>query len=210
MTGKRGKDDWPFRGFCLYAPKRGDFDLFKRLVAEVLPEHGCNTLVLLIHYRYEFTSHPEVADDGALTAAEAAELARICRDVGIRIIPKMNLMGHQSGKGGKPPEGLLRAHPEFDETPDVEELRYCRSLCPRHPDLKPIVFDLGDELAAAFDADAIHVGLDEVFEIGLCPRCKGTPAAELFAEWVNALHEHFARKRGLELIMGGDRLLAAA
>jgi hypothetical protein len=38
-----------------------------------------------------------------------------------------------------------------------------------------LIFDLLDELLDAFDVDAMHVGMDEVFLIGddKCPRCRG-------------------------------------
>jgi hypothetical protein len=199
--------NWPFRGFCLGVPKQQDIDVFKQLITEVLPSYQCNTLVLLTRYRYQFKSHPQVSDAEPLTPAQAADIATICRQNNIRIIPKMNLFGHQSEKEKGSELGLLRVYPEFDETPDLPTVRYCRSLCPRHPQVKDIVFDIADELIDAFQADAIHVGLDEVFEIGKCPRCKGTPNAELFAEWVNVLHNHFVDKKKVEMLMWGDRLL---
>ena len=65
----------------------------------------------------------------------------------------------------------------------------------------------GDELIAAFGADSIHVGLDEVFEIGTCPRCKGISTSQLFGDWVNALHGHFVGEKGVEMMMWGDRFL---
>ena len=192
--------DWPFRGVCLGVPRQEDMEIFKRLIAEVLPAYKCNALVLLIRYRYEFESHPEISDRGSLTKGQAADIAALCRQNNIRIIPKMNLLGHQSEKNRGSEQGLLRVHPEFDETPDLDTVRYCRSLCPRHPEVKDIVFELGDELIDALGADAIHVGLDEVFEIGLCPRCKGIPNAELFADWVNALHGHFVNEKKVEML----------
>jgi hypothetical protein len=69
-----------------------------------------------------------------------------------------------------------------------------------------VVFDLIDELIDVCEADAFHAGLDEVFEIGMCPRCVGTPNSELFAEWVNALHGHIVGRRGVEMLMWADRL----
>jgi len=199
--------NWPFRGFCLGVPRQDDMDVFKRLIAEVLPSYNCNALVLLIRYRYQFKSHPEVADRGALSAEQAADIANLCRQNNIRIIPKMNLLGHQSEKEKGSEQGLLRVYPEFDETPELSSVRYCRSLCPRHPQVNEVVFDLADEMIDAFQADAIHLGLDEVFEIGTCPRCKGTPNAELFADWVKALHNHLADEKGVEVLMWGDRFL---
>ncbi len=201
--------DWAFRGICLNVPKQQDLDVFRQLIADVLPRYGCNTLVLLVRYHYQFQSHPQVGDPGGLSHAQATEIAALCRANGIRLIPKMNLMGHQSGTDRGSELGLLRAYPAFDETPDLPTVRYCRSLCPRHPQVAEVVFDLADELVDAFQADALHVGLDEVFEIGYCPRCKGTPNAELFAEWLQTLHAHLVGKRNVEMLFWGDRLLDA-
>jgi hypothetical protein len=55
----------------------------------------------------------------------------------------------------------------------------------------------------------MHVGLDEVFVIGECERCKDTPNADLFAKAVNDYHAHLVGKRGVEMQMWGDRLLDA-
>jgi len=201
--------DWSFRGLCIGVPREKDYEIFKRMIAEALPKYECNALVLLIRYRYHFNSHPEISD-GWITSEQAAEIATLCRQNNIRIIPKMNLMGHQSEKERGTEQGLLRVHPEFDETPELQTVRYCRSLCPLHPEVKNVVFDLGDELIDAFEADAIHVGLDEVFEIGTCPRCKDVPNDKLFADWVNALYNHFVGDKKVEMFMWGDRLLDGA
>jgi hypothetical protein len=66
-----------------------------------------------------------------------------------------------------------------------------------------------DELIDAFQADAFHVGLDEVFLIGSeqCPRCRGKDPAELFAKAVNDYHRHLVDEKKLTLLMWGDRLL---
>jgi hypothetical protein len=206
MSADKGKN-WSFRGFCLGVPRQKDIGIFKRLIAEVLPEYNCNAVVLLTRYAYQFKSHPEVGSREALSAEQAADIAAVCRQNNIRIIPKMNLLGHQSEKVRGSEHGLLRSHPEFDETPDLPEVRYCRSLCPRYPGVGDMIFDLGSELVDAFGADALHLGLDEVFEIGKCPRCKDFHNAELFTDWVNELHANFVDKKKIELLMWGDRLL---
>jgi hypothetical protein len=66
-----------------------------------------------------------------------------------------------------------------------------------------------DELIEAFEADAFHVGMDEVMIAASwkCPRCKGKDPAEWFAKAVNDLHEHLVREKGLTMLMWGDRLL---
>ena len=85
--------------------------------------------------------------------------------------------------------------------------KWCRS----NPDLNPVAFALIDELLDAFDADAMHVGMDEVFMIGddKCPRCCGKDKGELFAGVVNVLHRHLVDEKGVEMLMWADRLLDA-
>ena len=122
-AGGKGKS-WALRGFCLNVPKQRDIEVFKQLIAEVLPAYQCNTLVLLTRYQYQFQSHPAVRDGEPLTSAQAAEIASLCKAHNVRIIPKMNLLGHQSGRNKGSELGLLRAFPEFDETPQLPSARY--------------------------------------------------------------------------------------
>jgi len=198
---------WKTRGICLAAPKPDELDLFDQFVKEKLVPGGCNLIVLLVRYRYRFKSHPECVNPrDPLDEASAKHVADTCRSYGIRLVPKMNLMGHQSEKAADTYDGLLRGYPEFDETPHLSEVFYCRSLCPKHPSIKPVIYDLMDEMTDVFSADGLHIGMDEVFDIGKCPRCKDTPTYRLFAEWVTDLYRHNLR-RGIQTLMWGDRLL---
>ncbi|MBM4094014.1 MAG: hypothetical protein FJ276_32095, partial [Planctomycetes bacterium] len=168
--------------------------------------------ILEVNYGFKYQSHPELECRG-LTKEQARDLADHCRRLGIRLIPLFNCLGHQSW--GKNTHPLLKKYPQFDETPHVPESNegiYCREWCPSHPEVDAVVFDLLDELIDAFGADAVHVGMDEVFLIGdeKCPRCNGKDVGELFAGVVNRLHEHLVKTRGVEMLMWGDRLLDAA
>ncbi|MBM4094323.1 MAG: glycoside hydrolase, partial [Planctomycetes bacterium] len=186
-------------------------DVAKRLVADALAPLGFNVLVMEVGYNFQFQSHPELQTSG-LNKAQARELVAVCREHGIRLIPLMNCLGHQSW--GPKPGVLLAKYPQFDETPGIphdDKGIYCREWCPSHPDVNKIVFELMDELLDAFDADAFHVGLDEVFLIGdeNCPRCKDKEVADLFAKVVNDLHGHLVGDKGVEMLMWSDRLLDA-
>jgi hypothetical protein len=199
----------PVRGLHMMAPAVEDVPLAVRFIKEVLPKEGVNTLVLEFEYRYRFTRRPEVAEPDSLSADDVKALAAACKEAGVRLIPEINLLGHQSW--AKATGGLLRAHPEFDETPGKypqNEGIYCRSYCPLHPQVHEVVFDLIDELADAAGADAFHVGMDEVFLLGEddCARCKGKDKAELFAREVTTLHDHLAQSKRT-MWMWGDRLL---
>ena len=200
-----------WRGQHLSLTSTEDVPELKRLIAETLPPMGVNVLVLEVNYGFQFQSHPELSE-GSLTAADAREIAAVCREHGIRLIPLFNCLGHQSW--AKTTFSLLTKYPEFDETPEIPQDNpdiYCRSWCPLHPGVNPIVFDLMDELLAAFEADALHVGMDEVFLIASdqCPRCRGKDPAELFAQAVNDLHRHLVGEQGVEMLMWSDRLLNA-
>jgi hypothetical protein len=176
-----------------------------------LAEMGLNLLIPEVNYGFAYQLHPELQTDDPITMAAAQRLAAACRDHGIRLVPQFQCLGHQSWDKITYP--LLTVHPEFDETPGQfpnNESIYCRSWCPQHPDVNGIIFDLFDELLEAFDADALHVGLDEVFLIGSehCPRCKGHDTAELLAKAVNDYYGHLS-ERHAEVWLWGDRLLDA-
>jgi len=171
---------------------------------------GINAVVLEIDYNFEFRSHPELRSTPCVTLAGAREVTQAAHALGIRVIPQFNCLGHQSWSRTTFP--LLTKYPEFDETPGAYPENkdiYCRSWCPQNPDVNRVVFALIDEIIDAFDADAIHVGMDEVFLIGspYCHRCHGQQPAELFAKCVNDLHRHIVTGRQRELLMWGDRLL---
>ena len=204
------------RGFCIGAPGPEGVSAFADFIDEELGPAGVNTLVLRIDHGFEFQSRPELRDDNPLTQAHVDQLKAACARQGIRIIPQINLLGHQSWHSNL--GRLLEVHPEFDETPHValpEEYEwpnddglYCKSYCPLHPEVHDVVFDLVDEIMDAFDADAFHAGMDEVFYIAddKCPRCGGHDPAALFADEVRRIRDHLASS-GRELWIWGDRLI---
>ena len=212
LPARAEEPDLPIRGLHMAAPKPHEVPATARFIWEALSQEGVNVLVMEFNYNYKFTRRPEVVDPDALSAKDMRTLATVCRESGIKLIPQINLLGHQSWAGTT--FGLLRAHPDFDETPGKypkNECIYCRSYCPLHPKVHEVVFDLVDELAEACQADAFHIGMDEVFLLGEddCPRCKGRNKAELFAQEVRAIRDHLA-KSNRTLWMWGDRFLDAA
>lgn len=206
----------PVRGFCIAAPTSGGLSDFLKFIDEELAPRKVNTLILRVDYNYQFKSHPELRDPNALSSGEIKKLVTMCRKHKIRLIPQINLLGHQSWAGSV--GTLLRVYPEFDETPHVKmpekyswpnaDGLYCKSYCPLHPGVHKVIFDVVDEICDAFEADAFHAGMDEVFYIGhdSCSRCVGKDKAELFAGEVNTLSNHLA-SRNRQLWIWGDRLI---
>jgi len=206
------------RGFAIAAPRPNGLADFIKFINEELAPRKVNTLIIRVDYNYQFKSHPELRDTLALSKGDVKKIVEACKKNGISIIPQINLLGHQSwaAKTG----ALLKAYPEFDETPWVQmpapadykwpnaDNLYCRSYCPLHPGVHKIVFDVVDEIMDVFEASAFHAGMDEVFYLGedKCPRCAGRDKAVLFANEVQTIRDHLA-EHGQELWIWGDRLI---
>ena len=207
---------FPVRGFCIGAPRPDGVDAFIKFINTELVPRTVNTLILRVDYAYQYESHPELRDSLSLSKADIQKLVSACKKNSIRIIPQINLLGHQSWAGTT--HKLLKVYPQLDETPNVKmpvtytwpnaDGLYCKSYCPLHPDVHKIVFELVDEICDAFETDAFHAGMDEVFYLGndSCPRCSGRDKAELFAGEVRTVRDHLAQQNR-RLWIWGDRLL---
>jgi len=216
IAANRISESLPVRGLCISAPKPSEVDPFVRFIQEELAPRSLNSLILRVDFNYQFKSRPEMDNPSGLSRTDVKKLVAACRTSHIRLIPQINLLGHQSWRlaNGK----LLQVHPEFDETPWVKtpekytwpnpDKLYCRSYCPLHPKVHDVVLPLVDEICEVFEADAFHAGMDEVFYIGesQCPRCGGKDKAELFAGEVKLIHDHLEAK-SRQLWIWGDRLL---
>lgn len=216
------------RGICLALPSYKGIDAFIRFIETELVPRRVNVMVLRIDYGYRYTSHPELVNQArrqgdttqsvALSNEEMKRIVKACRTHGITLVPLVNLFGHQSWAGNL--GALLRAYPEFDETPWVKlpaeykwpnaDSLYCKSYCPNHPGVHKVVFDLVDEIMEVCETRHFHAGMDEVFYIGMagCPRCGGKDRSELFAQEVNRIRDHVKARKG-RLWIWGDRLIDA-
>lgn len=206
----------PVRGLCIDAPLPKAVDSFITFIDQGMAARKINLLILQVDYRYQFKSHPELTDSFALSEADVKKIVAACRKHNIRLIPQINMLGHQSW--ANKPNMLLTKYPQFDETPWIKmpavykwpnaDSLYCKSYCPLLPEVHKVVFDVMDELVDVFESTAFHAGMDEVFILGAdkCPRCAHHDKSKLFADEVTAFHDHLA-KRNKELWIWGDRLI---
>lgn len=210
------KDTLPIRGFCITAPMHSEVDSFVTFIHDALVPREVNTLILLVDYDYEYKSHPELADSGAMSERDAKKIVKICKENGIKVVPEIDLLGHQSWAGtlGK----LLEVYPQFDETPWIKmpehyvwpnsDNLYCKSYCPEAPGLHKIIFALIDELCDVFETNAFHAGMDEVFYIAMPknPLDGGMDPSRVFADEVRRIDNHL-ESEGRQMWMWGDRFL---
>ena len=208
--------EFPIKAMSISVPQSAQLDSFVNFINQELAPRGINLLLLRVDFHYQYKSHPELVDSGALSQADVNKIVSACTKNNIKIAPQINLFGHQSWAGNI--YKLLEKYPQFDETPWIPmpadykwpnaDSLYCKSYCPLHPDLHKVVFALVDEICDAFKTNAFHAGMDEIFYIGMdkCPRCSGKNKAELFANEVNKVRDHLAEKNRT-LYIWADRLI---
>ena len=151
------------------------------------------------------------AEGGLLEKDEVRELLAYARELGFEIIPEVQSLGHV--------QYLTYAHPEIGEKEEVdkdvkdtrnEDLRpsnfYTHCYCPSNEKSYEIIFELMDEIIeVAKPQRYVHIGHDEVYHLGKCPKCKDTPHAVLFARDVNRLYDYLKAK-GYGTMMWSDMI----
>lgn len=194
------------RAIQVGVPDENNIDIFERFIEEMLAPLGINHILLCLDYRFKFKTHPDITDEPATSYEIAKRVSSVCHRNSIKVIPVTNVLAHQTSIfNGWEPKGLFRSYPDMEEKFDGE-LHSTKCLCTRHPKVRPIMFDIISELMEAFDTRDIHVGLDEVWDIGKCPRCKNVPEEILFSEYINDIYGHITANNG-KMWIWGDRLI---
>ncbi|MGZ8552406.1 MAG: hypothetical protein ACXWV8_03315, partial [Chitinophagaceae bacterium] len=86
----------PVRGLAIAAPPPYYVDSFVSFIEKELAPGQVNTLILRVDFNYQYTSHPELRDSIALSKDDVKKMVVARRNNNIRIIPQINLLGHQS------------------------------------------------------------------------------------------------------------------
>ncbi|SDR88283.1 family 20 glycosylhydrolase [Opitutus sp. GAS368] len=165
---------------------------------------GYQELYLHLEDAVHYPSLPGIGRDDAYTYEQLGELVLAAAQHGIRVVPIVNLLGHTQ---------YLIKHPEWR---DLNELRDDRDrplphgqICPLHPRTREVAERLLRDLAPYCTAGKVHVGLDESFHLGKCPRCRAEVArlglGGHFAGHINRLHG-VAATQGLQLGIWADML----
>ena len=165
---------------------------------------GYQELYLHLEDAVHYPGLPGIGRDDAYSYQELGELVLAAAQNGIRVVPIVNLLGHTQ---------YLIKHPDWR---DLNELRDERDralehgqLCPLHPRTQQVAEILLRDMAPYCTAGKVHVGLDESFHLGKCPRCREEVAriglAGHFAGHVKRLHALCGRLN-LQLGLWADML----
>ena len=150
---------------------------------------------------------------GKLVSKESVrDLVAYSREYGIEVVPEIQSLGHV--------QYMTVSHPEIAEIPDEEENEvidervadvrpkkfYHHSACPSNPKTYELLFDICDEIIEVVQPrEYVHMGHDEVYEIGVCPICKHKDPAELLAYDLNLIYDYLKAK-GLKMMIWADML----
>lgn len=157
---------------------------------------------------------PHGATGGGTTVpkAEVSEFVDYIRSFGIEVIPEVQSLSHV--------QFITQAHPDIAEIEENEDNReidtrgedarpetfYYHSYCPSNPKSYEILFDLLDEIIEVFrPTEYVHMGHDEVYEIGVCPICKKKDPAKLLADDINKIYAYL-KDRGLKMMIWSDMI----
>ena len=156
--------------------------------------------------------HGDVAEGRPISREAAADFADYIRSFGIDVVPEIQSLGHVQYITAAHPEIAELAAADKTEMADtrVEDQRpdmlFPHSYCPSNEKSYEIIFDLIDEIIEVFaPREYVHMGHDEVYEIGICPVCAKKDPAELFANDVNRLYAHL-REKGLKMMIWSDMI----
>lgn len=225
----------PLRGFHFGLPHRDRIEFAKLLMRYVLIPMRYNVVFLEFAGGMRFDRHPEISEgwlDAAQKAKEGKqpfmphsdkvswysllekdevrELVGYIKELGLALIPEIQSLSHV--------QYITYAHPEIAERDANEEpitlasseippsAFYAHSYCPSHPKSYEIIYDIIDEIVEVTEpSEYVHMGHDEVYQLGICPRCLGKDRSKLFADHIIAMHDYLAKK-GLKMMMWCDML----
>lgn len=136
------------------------FDYLLETIKE-LARCKVNAIVLEWEDKFPYQQHPEVASAQALTPDQVRTLFAVSAAYQVQIIPLLQTLGHV--------EYIVR-HPRYAAL--RERVGDLSQFCPCEPGSLALISELLDELLTAHpDAAFVHLGGDETWLLGSCPRC---------------------------------------
>jgi len=168
-----------------------------------LARYKINAIIFEFEDKLRYRRRPLVGAPQAISIDEMAALTRYARKRHIEISPLVQGLGHAT---------FILKHEEYAPLREDPESRW--AFCPCDEGTYELLFDLYlDAFEATPGSRYLHVGGDEVGEIGQCPRCKQRAESEgklgLNLYWLNRVCD-FAQKQGRIPIFWDDMIFKYA
>jgi len=184
--------DYPLiehRGIMIDVARQVESINYLKKLVTFMGEYKLNQLYLYLENKMRYYKHPEVAHPMAYNKTEMESLIREAAKHYVEIIPMPATFGHM--------ESFLK-HPSYSHLGEGESREV---ICPQNREAVKFVTDCLEELCCLFPGSHIHLSGDEVFHMGLCPKCRliaeRDGKARLYADYINRLcqvvHRHGKR-----------------
>ena len=154
-----------------------------------LARYKINAVVLEFEDKLRYRRQPLVGAPQSISIDEMAALTRYARERHIEITPLVQGLGHAT---------FILKHEEYA---GLRELSWNKwAFCPLNEGTYQVLFDMyRDAIDATPGSKYLHIGGDEIGNIGLCPRCKPMADKEgmlsLSLYWLKRVCE-FAKENG--------------
>lgn len=168
-----------------------------------LARYKINAVVFEFEDKLRFRRQPLVGAPQSISIDEMAALTLYARERHIEICPLVQGLGHAT---------FILKHQQYSYLREIAWNRW--AFCPLHEGTYQVLFDLyRDAIDATPGSKYLHIGGDEIGNIGVCPRCKpeadrnGELALNLY--WLKRVCE-FAEENGRIPIFWDDMPLKSA
>jgi hypothetical protein len=174
-------------------------------LVEVLAEWKINALYLYLEYNFQFSTIPHLGQPQDISPKEARALEAHCRAHHMQLIPQVNLLGHSGDLLSTQRYQHLMEHAPGNDIRGTVGTAVCASS----PEVRSLVGKQLHDLMACFSSNILHVGGDEVRDLGLCedcaPKVAETGRIGLYVDYFLGLGK---LAEGRTLGIWGDMLLA--
>ena len=176
---------------------RGDY-LKERL--KRLAELGYNTIVWEVENNIRWETCPECVAPDAFTKEEFKDILDYSRGLGLEPVPLLQTIGHC--------EYVLKNE---KYKPMAELAERIDQYCPQNPEVVRFLRQWVDEYLEVFGrVRYFHLGADEAYTLGQCPRCRAYAAehslSDLYVGHINAVSGPLL-ERGIRPVIWGDMIL---
>ncbi|XP_059469546.1 hexosaminidase D-like isoform X2 [Neocloeon triangulifer] len=149
---------------------------------------------LLIEYEDMFPYSGVLADVPAFNCysqADIREIVKLAEKSRLEVIPLIQTFGHM--------EFLLKLRPHSKLR---EVYRYPQAICPSHNKTFPLLTTMVDQILQLHPhSKRLHIGCDEVYQLGDCPRCVSVMGQERWGK-IDLFLSHVSRIAGVVAARG--------